>query len=259
MAREIVKNLKFKKYEGKFDAEKFAADLNEAYLNLKRPNGFTQKKSFSPSSIGYGYGNCPRYWYMAFTGANFIDDNDAQAVANMQYGTEAHARLQKLISTFPEYRAQEIEILNEYPPVRGFADLLMDYDADVIGEIKTAKQEVWDERKVTMASSANHKLQLLMYMHIKKIEEGFFVYENKNTQEILVIPMIMNDRNKKIIDELFTWLKEVWDNYKDGDLPMRPFAKTSSSCKYCSLKKDCWSKTASMGTVQIEPYEVPEL
>lgn len=259
MVREIVKNLKFKKYEGKFDPEKFAADLNEAYLNLKRPDGFTQKKSFSPSSVGYGYGNCPRYWYMAFTGANFVDDNDAQAVANMQYGTEAHARLQKLISTFPEYRAQEVEILNEYPPVRGFADLLMDYDADVIGEIKTAKQEAWDERRVTMASSPNHKLQLLMYMHIKNIDEGFFVYENKNTQEILVIPMIMNERNKKIIEQLFTWLKEVWDNYKDGDLPMRPFSKTSTSCKYCAVKKECWKKDAPTGTVQIEPYEVPEI
>jgi CRISPR/Cas system-associated exonuclease Cas4 (RecB family) len=259
MAREIVKNLKFKKYPGKFDAAKFADQLNDAYLALKRPNGFTQKKSFSPSSIGYGYGNCPRYWYLAFNGAEFIDDNDAQAVANMQYGTEAHARLQKLISTFPEYRDQEVEILNEYPPIRGFADLVMDYDVDVIGEIKTAKQEVWDQRQVTMASSPNHMLQLLMYMHIKEFEEGFFVYENKNTQEILVIPIIMNDRNKKIIDELFLWLREVYDNYKDGDLPMRPFAKTSSSCKYCAVKKTCWAKTAEIGTVQIEPYEVPQI
>jgi CRISPR/Cas system-associated exonuclease Cas4 (RecB family) len=259
MAREIVKNLKFKKQQGVFDPNKFAEQLNEAYLGLKRPNGFMQKKSFSPSSVGYGYGNCPRYWYMAFNGAEFIDDNDAQAVANMQYGTEAHARLQKLISDFPEYRDQEVEILNDYPPVRGFADLVMDYGTDVIGEIKTAKQEVWDQRQVTMASSPNHMLQLLMYMHIKKFDEGFFVYENKNTQEILVIPITMNDRNKKIIDELFIWLREVWDNYKDGDLPMRPFTKTSSSCKYCSLKKACWNKEAEFGTVQIEPYEVPKV
>lgn len=259
MAREIVKNLKFKKYPGKFDPAKFADQLNEAYLNLKRPDGFMQKKSFSPSTVGYGYGNCPRYWYMAFNGAEFKDDNDAQAVANMQYGTEAHARLQKLISTFPEYRAEEVEILNDYPPIRGFADLVMDYDVDVIGEIKTAKQEVWDQRQVTMASSANHLLQLLMYMHIKEFDEGFFVYENKNTQEILVIPIYMTERNKGIIKNLFLWLQEVYDNYKDGGLPMRPFIKTSSSCKYCPLKKSCWAKTAELGDVQIEAYEVPQV
>jgi CRISPR/Cas system-associated exonuclease Cas4 (RecB family) len=244
MARDIVKNLKFKKQPGKFDPDKFAAQLNDAYLQLKRPNGFTQKKSFSPSSVGYGYGNCPRYWFMAFTGANFTDDNDAQAVANMQYGTEAHARLQGLISKFPEYRDQEVEITNEYPPVRGFADLVMDYDVNVIGEIKTAKQEVWDQRQVTMASSPNHMLQLLMYMHIKEYDEGFFVYENKNTQEILVIPITMNDRNKKIVKDLFTWLTEVWDNFNNGTLPMRPFNKTSSACKYCAVKKECWANRA---------------
>lgn len=259
MAKDIVKNLKFKKQQGKFDPNKFAEQLNEAYLKLKRPDGFNQKKSFSPSSVGYGYGNCPRYWYMAFTGADFIDDNTAQAVANMQYGTEAHARLQKLISEFPEYRAQEVEILNDYPPVRGFADLVMDYGVDVIGEIKTAKQEVWDQRQVTMASSPNHMLQLLMYMHIKGFEEGFFVYENKNTQEILVIPVVMNDKNKKIVDDLFAWLRLVWDNYKDGSLPTRPFAKTSSACKYCNLKKACWKKGSDEGMIEIAPYEVPQI
>jgi len=259
MAREIVKNLKFKKYPGKFDAAKFAEQLNDAYLSLKRPDGFMQKKSFSPSTIGYGYGNCPRYWYMAFSGAEFVDDNDAQAVANMQYGTEAHARLQKLISNFSEYRAQEVEIYNEYPPIRGFADLVMDYDVNVIGEIKTAKQEVWDTRQSEMSPTSNHMLQLLIYMHIKEFDEGFFVYENKNTQEILVIPVMMNEKNKKIIDELFLWLREVYDNFKDGDLPMRPFTKTQSACKYCPLKKSCWSKTAEVGTVQIEPYEVPSI
>jgi CRISPR/Cas system-associated exonuclease Cas4 (RecB family) len=96
-----------------------------------------------------------------------------------------------------------------------------------------------------------------MYMHIKEFDEGFFVYENKNTQEILVIPIMMNDRNKNIIKELFAWMSEVYDNFKDGDLPMRPFTKSSSSCKYCNIKKECWA--GPVGTIQIEPYEVPQI
>jgi len=91
MGRDIVKNLKFKKHTGKFfDPEKFATLLDEAYRNTKRPDGDMTKKSFSPSSLGYGHGTCPRYWYMAFSGAMFIDDNDAVAVANMAQGTQAH-------------------------------------------------------------------------------------------------------------------------------------------------------------------------
>lgn len=262
MAKEIVKNLKFKKYDGKFNVEEFAKMLDDAYLATKRPDGEMTKKSFSPSSFGYGHGNCPRYWYMAFSGANFIDNNGAQAVANMAYGTQAHERLQKLISNqssdlFKQNALKEvkteIEITNEYPPIRGFIDLIINWnDEEVLGEIKTAKQEVWDGRQAEMAPSNNHMLQLLTYMKLRNVKEAFFLYENKNTQEILLIPIQMNDKNKKIIDHLFEWLCTVWDNFKQGEMPVRPFIKTSYACKGCPIRKDCWK--AEEGTVEIEAY-----
>jgi hypothetical protein len=67
----------------------------------------------------------------------------------------------------------------------------------------------------------------------------------------------MNDRNKKIIEDTFLWMCEVWDNFKDGDLPMRSFTKSTSSCKYCPAKEACWSMPT--GTVQIEKFEVPKI
>lgn len=258
MARDIVKNLKFKKYDGKFDVEGFAKMLDDAYLATKRADGDMQKYSFSPSSFGYGHGNCPRYWYMAFTGAHFVDNNDAQAVANMAQGTQAHERIQTLIEKMggPVTDVKtEIEIKNEYPPIRGFIDLIFKWeDTPVIGEIKTAKQEVWDTRQAEMSPSANHLLQLLTYMKLKEIDEAFFLYENKNTQQILLIPVQMTDKNREIIEELFLWLCEVYDNFKEGDIPMRPFVKTSYACKACPIKKECWS--GDTGLVQIEAYEV---
>ena len=260
MAREIVKNLKFKKYEGKFDPKEFAKMLDDAYLATKRADGDMTKYTFSPSSFGYGHGNCPRYWYMAFSGANFVDNNDAQAVANMANGTLAHERIQNLIHKMggPIKSVEtEIEIKNEYPPIRGFIDLLINWDDEnIIGEIKTAKQEVWDVRQAEMAPSANHLLQLLTYMKLKDVKEAFFLYENKNTQELLIIPVQMNAKNKEIIEELFLWLCEVYDNFKDGDIPLRPFEKTSYACKGCPIKKECWK--GETGTVQIEAYKVPK-
>jgi len=267
MAREIVNNLKFKKYNGKFNIEEFSKLLDDAYLATKRPDGEMTKKSFSPSSFGYGHGNCPRYWYMAFSGATFIDNNDAKAIANMAQGTQAHERLQKLIqnqssdlfktNSMKDVKT-EVEITNEYPPIRGFIDLVINWDdEEVLGEIKTAKQEVWDTRQAEMSPSANHMLQLLTYMKLRNVKEAFFLYENKNTQEILLIPVQLTEKNKKIIEDLFVWLCEVYDNFKDGGLPMRPFTKTSYSCKGCPIKKECWS--IETGMVQIEPYEVPEL
>jgi CRISPR/Cas system-associated exonuclease Cas4 (RecB family) len=149
----------------------------------------------------------------------------------------------------------EIEIKNEYPPIRGFIDLVFNWeDTPVIGEIKTAKQEVWDTRQAEMSPSGNHLLQLLTYMKLKDINEAFFLYENKNTQELLLIPVQMTEKNKETIEKLFLWLCEVYDNFKSGDIPMRPFTKTSYACKGCPIKKECWA--GETGTVQIEPYEV---
>lgn len=258
MGRDIVSNLKFKKVTGNFDPESFAKMIDEAYLSTKRPNQLTTKTSFSPSSLGYNHGNCPRYWYLAFSGAVFIDENDSVAVANMAQGTQAHERIQGLIKKMGILKHEEFEIVNEYPPIRGFIDVILDWNAEeVIGEIKTAKQEVWDMRKSSMSPSANHLLQILTYMKLRKVKEGFMLYENKNTQELLVIPVPMNERNTEIINNTFLWMQEVYDNFREGGLPMRPFKKTSYACKGCPIKKECWA--GETGMVQIEAYEVPKI
>jgi hypothetical protein len=98
-------------------------------------------------------------------------------------------------------------------------------------------------------------------MKLKNAKEGFFLYENKNTQEILIIPISMNDKNKKIIEDAFLWMQEVYDNFKNGDLPMRPAGSSKSKmpCTYCPVKKDCYDKSGPMGTVQIELYQVPKI
>ena len=92
MGRDLIANLKFQKNsnpEG-FDPIAFAEMYEEAVLSEKRPNEFTQKKTFSPSSVGYGNGNCPRYWFIAFTGAEFENETDAMGVVNMDNGTYVH-------------------------------------------------------------------------------------------------------------------------------------------------------------------------
>jgi hypothetical protein len=110
-----------------------------------------------------------------------------------------------------------------------------------------------------MKPTTNHLLQLLTYMKLKNAKEGFFLYENKNTQELIVIPVSMNEKNTEIIEEAFTWMCEVWDNFKEGDLPMRPAgaSKSKMPCTYCPVKKECYA--GLIGTVQIESYKVPKL
>jgi len=106
-----------------------------------------------------------------------------------------------------------------------------------------------------MKPTANHLLQLLTYMKIKNIEQGFFYYENKNDQSYLVLPVNMNERNEKIINDVFEWLKKVYANYETGILPERTFTKSQSACKYCPVKTTCW-KQLDDGEVFIPAMEV---
>lgn len=259
MARNIIGNLKFKKVqEGGFDPHKFAEMIEEAYTSENKRDAFTQKKTFSPSTIGYGHGNCARYWFIAFDGAEFSDSFDAQAVANMANGNDAHDRIQKIMGKTGTLKGTEIEVLNDSPPIRGFMDALIEWNGEeVAGEIKTIKSDGYAIRQASMSAPGYHQLQLLSYMKNKGIKQGFFYYENKDTQEFLIIPINMNERNEKIIDDCWEWLRKVYANWEAQTLPNRPFTKSQSACKYCPVKKVCWKELGD-GEVEIEAMVPPK-
>lgn len=258
MARSIVGNLKFKKSEG-FDSNEFAKMVEQAYESTKRDGKGMKKVTFAPSTIGYGHGNCARYWFIAFNGADFADNNDAMSIANMLNGTYAHTRLETIIEKTGVLKQKEREIVNEDPPIRGFSDVILEWEGkEVIGEIKTTNEANYLIKQAGMKATGNHLLQILTYMKIEGADQGFLFYENKNTQEFCVIPVNMNERNKKIIDDTFDWLREVYKSYTDGTIPNRGFTKSTWACKNCPVKKDCWAKDANEGEVIISALEPPK-
>lgn len=257
MGRDLITNLKFKKFNGKFDPDAFGKMVQEAYVANRNLDRWQQKKTFSPSTIGYGHGTCPRYWFIAFNGADFEDSFDALAIASMENGKQAHDRIQTLLKSTSVLKEIEREILSNDPPIRGFADIILDWNgSEVIGELKTVKDEIFATRQATMTPTSSHLIQLLIYMWVEKIDEGFVMYENKNNNEVLIMPIIMNDRNRTMIEEILQWMRDVHANWKQGFLPERPFTKSSYVCKNCPVKKECWS--GEVGDIRIEKLEIPK-
>jgi CRISPR/Cas system-associated exonuclease Cas4 (RecB family) len=256
MARDIIANLKFQKMSDPdgFDAVAFAKMMEEAYLSEKRPDGFTQKKTFSPSTVGYGHGNCPRYWFLAFTGTEFENETDAMGVANMANGTAVHDRVQKIMGKTPVWKANETEVTNDDPPIRGYADTFIEWNGkEIIIEIKSAKDEIFAIRQAEMAGLPYHKVQLLTYMKIRGVKQGAFYYENKNDQSFLIIPINMNERNEKLVDYVWDWMRKVYAAYQAETLPERTFTKSTWACKGCPVKKTCWAEKKDLGEIAIEP------
>lgn len=248
----------------RFKVTEFADLLNEAYLKGRREPSDRAKTSFAPSGVGYGSGTCPRQWFYAFTGGVIREeDADAVGIANMAYGTEAHERIQKVFEDsgilVEAERYLDTTDSDEFPPIRGYVDLIVDWQGEhVVGEIKTTSQESYVSKKAKSQGAGYHLLQVLIYMKLLGLEKGFLLYENKNSQNLLVVPVMWNVANKKLIDDTFEWMNQVRKAWENGEKPQRVFkSERSVGCKSCPFKTHCWSDEDE-GTIKIKTLGVPK-
>jgi CRISPR/Cas system-associated exonuclease Cas4 (RecB family) len=258
MMSKLIKNLGFKVEHGPLDVEKLSRIIEDAYATYNEVVE-TKKKSFAPSKIGFGSGRCPRYWYIAFDGAPFDDPKDPKSIANMKSGIDAHNRIGELFKR-SSLKVDHVELPLEYsdPPIFGFVDLVIDRAGEkVVGEIKTTSLESFTRRRSSMKPPDYHLIQLLIYMHVLEAPSGFFLYENKNTHEILVMPVYMDEANKELVERTLQWMREARKAWEDRVLPMRPFTKKSKECKDCPVSAVCWeSEKYGDGDADVEPLRL---
>lgn len=248
----------------RFDVQKMADLIDDAYLKGRREPSDRAKKSFAPSGIGYGAGTCARQWFYAFTGGVIREDDvDPMGVANMAYGTEAHARLQKVFEDAGILVEAERKVVTDeqpdLPPIFGFADLIINWQGEeAVGEIKTTMQESYVSKQAKNTAAGYHLLQVLIYMRVLGLNKGFIVYENKNTQKLLIIPVTWNVANTKLVDDAMAWMKATYENWQAGTKPTRPFkSDRSPACKSCAFTKHCW-EDEDEGSVALPVLEVPK-
>lgn len=239
--------------------------VEKGYMAHVREAKVTKKETFAPSSIGYdGNARCPRYWYMAFEGKYvFEESTDAMGMATMMNGRYAGERFGEVFEKSGSLVALEAEIITQDPPIRGYIDALIRIENEdgeeevVVAEFKTTKDAIFTIRKNTMKPLAYHLYQILIYMKATGKKNGFLFYENRDDLSFLVIPVTMDERNEKILEDALEWLREVRANWEaEGDtLPTRSFTKSSKQCKYCPVKRECWENLGE-GTVTIKPMVV---
>lgn len=257
MSKSIVKNLAYRVNHGDLDVQKLSSIIDRAYEAMNEPV-YKQKTSFAPSTIGYGHGKCPRYWYIAFDGAMFVEVRKGEDYANMQTGTDAHERLGQLLeSSDLDIKALELEFTNDDPPIRGFIDAVIDRKGEeVIGEIKTTRAEAFKARQSKMQPPDYHLLQILIYMYLRGADSGFFLYENKNTHEMLIMPVYMDDDNRAVVENAFDWMRKVKRLHDDETLPEIPYRANSKVCKRCPVRDTCFSESYGEGDVKFEPLNI---
>lgn len=245
-----------------FDSDAMIEKINLGYTILRGPK-HTQKKTFAPSTIVYGHGECPRYWYLAFNGATFEDNTDAYSAANMTAGTLSHDRIQSammnsgIAKTYindKNEKTTEFKVINNDPPIFGYGDAMLDWEGEeIVGEIKTMMSEAYEYRKKTNKPKTGHLVQLLIYMKILGKSKGALIYENKNNHDLMIIPVEVNDGYIKWINYAFDWMREVRKAWEDQTLPTKNYRNNSKICKSCPIKAAC--SEAGTGVIKIASLE----
>lgn len=201
-----------------------------------------KKDTFSPSKLVYGEGTCPRFWYLSFKDGRFINKYDSgKNVAVMQNGTGAHDRIQKALQRGGIQVSSEDWVRNEDPPIKGRLDSILQWDEkEFLAEIKTCSEDAFERHKRTNTATGYHVLQLLIYMKILKKKNGIILYENKNTQDLLAIPLNITQKHVDFIEYMFDWMREVYAAIQEDKLPEVPFRSNDIKiCQKCSLQEVC--------------------
>jgi CRISPR/Cas system-associated exonuclease Cas4 (RecB family) len=253
MAKNFLKQVLDKQPDGPIDTKALIAKIESGYTAGRGEAEFKTKKSFSPSSLVYGNGACPRYWFLAFSGAEFVDDHDAYSVANMASGTHGHERIQKAITDAGIMVEQEKRIVAQDPPIFGFADAVIQWEEEQpVVEIKTMKEESFNYRKFAKPPNY-HLMQLIIYMKILGKRLGILLYENKNTHELHAITVEPTPEYVAWADYAFDWMRTVRKQWESGEIPQKPYRSNSKVCKTCPLAATC--AVSEKGKDKIAPLE----
>lgn len=225
-----------------------ADKLESMYLSEARV-GYVKKQTFSPSTLVFGQGACPVYWWYAFEGGEWRRTNSAKDIATMSYGTNRHGVLQQAFESFPEFVQNELEVLHDDPPIRGFCDVVLERDGHrILGEIKTTRHESWLKRQISGPPKYN-LMQLAVYMYVEQVQSGFMLYESANTKQLLIFPVELDDALKSDVEQMFDWMRTTRAAWEQQTKPARPFVTPSRECKSCPVSKQCWDDKD--GDVQI--------
>jgi CRISPR/Cas system-associated exonuclease Cas4 (RecB family) len=238
-------------------AQSIVDTINSGYTDTDK---WRQKKSFAPSSLFYGPGDCARRWVLSMTGCLHESKTTQQNVMRMKKGIADHARIQQAMENAGMVIEVEKELRNSDPPIHAFADAILKVLEElVVAEIKTTSLKNFEYRQQTNKIASYHLGQLLIYMFLLGIDKGVIIYEaTKPDGEVLLhaIPVEMTDEYREEIEGVLAWCRKVYAVYKEGVLPTRGHRKDSKICKSCPVEKTCDESDAGTRKIQGLKYNL---
>ena len=209
--------------------------IDDSLAERNQPE-FKKVNGFHPSYTN----QCPRYWNYLFTGVSVTPDFRPQTYRIFDNGHAVHDRIYKYFRDMGILVQEEIPVSYSSPPIEGTADGIINWYGEKLIELKSISSEGFHYRKLHNKPKDEHYRQAQIYMECLNLDSGFVIYECKNNQEILPI-FIRKDQD--FIDKLFKKYRNIYGSYTSGDIPDRPYKRTSKHCSDCNVAALCWGES----------------
>lgn len=218
---------------GEATADSLLEALNR-YLDGKEGPGHKQITGFHPS---YGF-KCKRRWVLLFQGVDYDKKFDSRTQRIFDNGNEVHARWREYFDGMGILEEAEVEITANKPvPVRGHADGVLTWGGRKLYELKSISPTRFEFRRMYKKPDDKTYEQAQIYLWALDLEEGFVIYENKGTQEVLIFHI---SRDDAVINKVLKRWQAAYSFYEEGIVPKRPYQRESQDCSQCDLEKYCW-------------------
>jgi CRISPR/Cas system-associated exonuclease Cas4 (RecB family) len=150
-------------------------------------------------------------------------------------GNSMHERYSKYFKEISILKEEELTLKDFEKRIKGRIDLLIEIDkTEYIVELKSMNGIQASKLK---KPKPEHVLQILFYMYMMKIPQGFVLYENKNNQDILSF-YIDYEKEKSKLEYPFNIIDTILNTSKKGVLLDKKLDKCTSCIFYDFCKED---------------------
>lgn len=209
----------------------------DEHLESQNTTKEVKKKNFTASDTV----DCARRWVYLFQGVEIDNSYPARVWRIFGNGNSFHDRMTSYFQDMGILVEAEREFWNDDPPIKGFIDAIILWDGkEKVVELKSISSNGFEYRAIYNKPKDEHYMQAQVYLGVTELEEAFIIYENKDTQELMLFVV---KRDEEFILALWNKWKKIWKQFQAGELPKRPArSPNSKKCTYCEVKSICWKE-----------------
>ena len=174
---------------------------------------------FYPSFLGSA---CDRHLWNEYNAVPKNDPITPQTQRKFDYGHDVEDRVDKYLQKMGVVQARELPIKQASPPISGRIDFIVKHPKNgaTIVELKSIHENGFEA--LIDEPKPDHYVQTMLYMHMKGINFGIVLYENKNKQEYKAFKLTPD--------------AEWWKNFTDRLYRIMAMKKPPVKCtgeRYC--------------------------